>query len=193
VSGPYSFHSGDQRIVARKSRVFIAGLTYEILRRTQQSGGNSPRRFQLVRFTPDSMQGLFDKANRFGLPLPVEMRITPLGEGLFSDDVKLPGLEFMDEYVLSNLAPQSPIRLIALAVRHVDGTLLGEMSPYPDGIPGHMKPGEYVIQVNPKSRRCGIGMLLLEVMDSYFPIDFRIQRYTTAGRALAARYLSTKA
>jgi len=121
------------------------------------------------------------------------MRITPLGEGLFSDDAKLSGLEFMDEYVLSNLAPQSPIRLIALAVRHVDGTLLGEMSLYPEGIPGHMKPGEYVIQVNSKARRCGVGLLLLEIMDGYFPIDFTIQRYTASGRALAARYLSTKA
>jgi len=59
--------------------------------------------------------------------------------------------------------------------------------------PRHTKPGECVIQVNPKARRCGIGMLLLEIMDAYFPIDFTIQRYTAAGRALAARYLSTKA
>ena len=132
------------------------------------------------------------EGDRFGLPLPVEMRITPFGEGSFSDDASLPGLEWVDGYIYNHVAPHSPIRLIALAIRDFDGTLLGEMSLYPEGVPGNCQPGEYVIQVNPEFRRRGIGLLLLEIMDSNFPIDFTIQHYTAAGRALAAKYLSAK-
>ena len=159
-------------------------------KRSRNAGKNTkPRTTGRVQNTRSPLER---EGNRFGLPLPVPMRITPFGEGRFSDDASLPGLERVDEYLYNHAAPHTPIRLIALAIRHFDGTLLGEMCLYPEGVPGHCQPGEYVIQVNPKARRCGVGLLLLEIMDSYFPIDFTIQHYTAAGRALSAKYLSTK-
>ena len=132
------------------------------------------------------------EANRIGLPYPEKIELTPFGRGQFRDDPNLRGLECIDRVVRVPLSPNTPVRQIAIALRGDTGTLLGNITLYPDGLPGYFKAGEYIIQVHPEHRRRGYGMVLLRIMDSYFPINFMTQHYTAAGRALAAKHLSGK-
>ena len=69
---------------------------------------------------------------------------------------------------------------------------VGILTYFPSGSPNGKNHGEYEILVNPEYRRLGIGMSLLKVADDHFGLDFEVQHFTVAGRALAHAYLESR-
>jgi GNAT superfamily N-acetyltransferase len=77
--------------------------------------------------------------------------------------------------------------------RGAKGELIGFLRHHPNGDqPGCKIPGEHTFHVQVAHRGRGIGRSLLAEADRRWNLDFSIQSYTMAGRALAVSYLVAK-
>ncbi len=87
---------------------------------------------------------------------------------------------------------RTPARIFILAARNERGRVVGHLSYYPEGVISRYKPGEYSMNVWLGARRQGVGLALLTEADRRWDLDFTIQKYTEAGRALVVKYLTGK-
>lgn len=85
----------------------------------------------------------------------------------------------------------TPARAFRLVYRNERGRAVGYIHYYPEGVLGAKHPGEYAVNVWCGARRRGIGMALIAEADRLWGLNFHRQDYTPAGRALAAKYLSS--
>lgn len=105
-----------------------------------------------------------------------------------------PGVNVMPTFAIGRpgSGKSGVFRTYSVVLRGEDLSVVGFLTIYPFGSPNGKNLGEYEIYVDPNCRRMGLGMHLLRIADEEFGLDFTVQHYTVAGRALAHSYLQDR-
>lgn len=96
----------------------------------------------------------------------------------------VPGITYFAGDVSEFYPGKPPIH--TLLFRHLDGHVIGILNYYEVDYPPYEKAGNVNVFVDPQHRRKGVATALVRQAETRWGIDYRAQRYSAAGAALAA-------